>query len=202
MLEQHVKGVEMIVYYNGEYLQEEDVRISPNDRGFMFADGVYEVVRSYAGLLFYMDRHMTRLKRSLSLLRIPSDLPDSIPRISRELLSRNGLESTDALVYVQVTRGAHKRSHAFPPVDLKPTHLVQVSDLHISEEEAQTGISVILVGDTRWARCDIKSLALLPNVLAAEEARERGLARPSSFAMGWSSREAAQTSRPSVMEDS
>lgn len=165
----------MIVYYNGEYLEEENVHISPNDRGFMLADGVYEVVRSYGGLLFHMDRHMTRLRNSLAALRISSDLPDSIPQIARELLSRNGLAESDTLVYVQITRGACPRTHVFPPADLKPTHFVQLAELHTSPDESSEGISVILVGDTRWSRCDIKSLALLPNVLAAEEANEKGV---------------------------
>ncbi|HUX20908.1 MAG TPA: aminotransferase class IV, partial [Spirochaetia bacterium] len=97
----------MIVYYNGEYLEEEEVHISPNDRGFMLADGVYEVVRSYKGLLFHMDRHMDRLRNSLAALRISTDLPDAIPQISRGLLSRNGLAESDALVYIQITRGAY-----------------------------------------------------------------------------------------------
>lgn len=164
----------MIVYYNGEYLREEEVRISPNDRGFMLADGVYEVVRSYSGLLFHLDRHAARMRKSLASLRIESALPDEMGAIARELLSRNGMEEADSLVYAQVTRGAHARTHVFPPAGLKPTHYVQVSPGHASETESQTGVPVILASDTRWARCDIKSLALLPNVLAAEEAKEQG----------------------------
>ena len=164
----------MIVYYNGAYLREEEVHISPNDRGFMLADGVYEVVRSYSGLLFHVDRHAARMRKSLAALKITSTLPEELGTIARELLARNEMEESDSLVYAQVTRGAHARTHVFPPAGLKPTHYVQVSPGHASEQENQTGVPVILLSDTRWARCDIKSLALLPNVLAAEEAKEQG----------------------------
>ncbi len=164
----------MIVYYNGEYLPEEEAHISPNDRGFMLADGVYEVVRSYSGLLFCLDRHAARMRKSLAALRIESALPDELGTIARELLRRNKMEEADSLVYAQVTRGAHPRTHVFPPAGLRPTHYVQVSPGHASEAESRSGVPVILASDTRWARCDIKSLALLPNVLAAEEASEQG----------------------------
>lgn len=163
----------MIVYYNGDYLPDEQVHVSPDDRGFMFADGVYEVVRSYQGTLFRLAQHMTRLKRSLAALRIGPVEVESIAEVFRELLARNGMERTDALAYLQITRGAYTRTHAFPPAGVKPTIFARVSELH-AEEEPERGIGVILVSDTRWSRCDIKSLALLPNVLAAEEARERG----------------------------
>lgn len=164
----------MIVYFNGEFLPEEEVRISPTDRGFMFADGVYEVVRSYEGHLFRLDEHLVRLKRSLEALRIESPELASISLICRELVDRNRMARLEALIYLQITRGAYRRIHSFPPPDVRPTVYAQVSELHPAEEEAAVGIEVILVGDTRWSRCDIKSLALLPNVLAAEEARERG----------------------------
>lgn len=163
----------MIVYYNGHYLPEEEVHISPDDRGFMLADGVYEVVRSYRGTLFRLSQHMVRLRRSLAALRIgPVDI-DGFAEVFRELLARNGMERAEALVYLQITRGAYKRTHAFPPAGVPPTIFSRVSELHV-EEEPEAGVGVILVSDTRWSRCDIKSLALLPNVLAAEEARERG----------------------------
>lgn len=164
----------MIVYYNGEYLQEGAVHVSPDDRGFMFADGVYEVVRSYEGTLFRLTQHLTRLERSLAALRIGPVDAAGFGAVFKELLARNGLGAADALVYLQITRGAYKRTHAFPPVGVKPTIFARVSELHVEEDESKTGVEVILVSDTRWSRCDIKSLALLPNVLAAEEARERG----------------------------
>lgn len=164
----------MIVYYNGEYLPEQEVRVSPTDRGLMFADGVYEAVRSYGGLLFRIEEHMARLTRSLAAVRIRSERIPQIPEICSELLVRNGLQCTDAFAYIQITRGAYPRTHAFPPVDVPSTLYLQVSELHVSPSDAENGVSVILVGDTRWSRCDIKSLALLPNVLAAEEAKERG----------------------------
>lgn len=164
----------MIAYYNGEYVPDEAVHFSPNDRGLMFADGVYEVVRSYGGLLFRLEDHLVRLRRSLEAVRIRCRRLEEIPAICRNLITRNGLEQRDALVYLQVTRGIYKRTHSFPPAGLPATVFAQISELHVPDNESEEGIAVILVGDTRWSRCDIKSLALLPNVLAAEEASERG----------------------------
>lgn len=163
----------MIAYHNGVYLPIEKVHISPNDRGVTFADGVYEVVRSYHGRFFRLDDHMRRLARSLAALRITASV-EKIPEVCRGLLDRNAYDDRDALIYIQITRGVYPRIHAFPPPETPPTVFAQLSELHSSEDEAAQGVSVILVGDTRWARCDIKSLALLPNVLAAEEARSRG----------------------------
>lgn len=163
----------MIVYFNGDYLPEGEVHISPNDRGMMFADGVYEVVRSYRGLLFRLDAHLARLEHSLAALRIRFDGLAALPEVFRELMRRNEMSRSDALVYLQITRGVYPRTHAFPPAEVKPTVYARLSEPHVAEGEPD-GVEVILVGDTRWARCDIKSLALLPNVLAAEEARERG----------------------------
>lgn len=166
----------MIAYHNGRYLPEEEVHFSPDDRGLQFADGVYEVIHSYRGRLFRLDDHLSRLRRSLAALRIGPVSIEEIGAASAELIRRNEAAGADLLVYVQVTRGASKRAHAFPPPGVKPTVYVSLNPHTPRIEEAERGVAVVLASDPRWARCDIKSLALLPNVLALQDAYDRGAA--------------------------
>ena len=164
----------MIVFFNNSFIPKEKASVSPEDRGFLFADGVYEVIRSYEGRLFKTDDHIERLKRSLRELRI--ELPPSldIASIATELLSRNSLESGDALVYIQVTRGVAPRSHAFPDNRTPPTLYMCATAFCHPREIWTKGIDIITLPDTRWMRCDIKSVALLANVLASQQAKEKG----------------------------
>jgi D-alanine transaminase len=162
-----------IVYFNGSYVAKEDVRLSPDDRGFLFADGVYEVVRSYRGKLFALDLHLERMANGLRALRIKGFDPQSLGSVCKELLRRNGLAEKEALVYLQVTRGAAPRIHAFPDPAVAPTVYATPSVLK-PKVDASVGVPVITAPDMRWMRCDIKSVALLPNCLAAQEAREKG----------------------------
>ena len=111
----------MTVYFNGTFLPKSEVRISPDDRGFLFADGVYEVIASYGGRLFEADAHLTRLHRSLRQLRIDEGALPGLDAVCTELLHRNGLDSDDAKVYIQITRGVAPRSHAFPKASTAPT---------------------------------------------------------------------------------
>jgi len=164
----------MIVYYNGTYMEESEVCFSPNDRGLLFADGVYEVIHSYRGSLFRPEEHLARLSRSLDALRIRFTEIDSIGRVCRELVARNDLASGEALLYLQITRGAYPRSHAFPPESVRPTVYVSPEEFQPRTAEAERGVGAVLASDTRWARCDVKSLSLLANVLALQEAKERG----------------------------
>jgi D-alanine transaminase len=161
----------MIVYWNGEYLPLEQARLSPLDRGFLFADGLYEVARFYLGRPYRMAEHVERLREGLTVLRLPVDA-GFYPEVARRLLEENGLATGDAIVYAQVTRGAAPRTHAFPPADTPPTvfAFARASDPPLSPEAA----AAILVPDERWARCNIKSIMLLPNVLAVQAAREAG----------------------------
>lgn len=160
-------------YFNGEYIPFDEIRISPDDRGFLFADGIYEVVRWYEGGFFFdLEGHTTRLKRSLKELRIEWTGSDSFPLIARELISLNGLQNSPSLVYIQVTRGVAKRSHAFPVPSVPPTVYAFARDFTPHRELIASGIGVTLVEDPRWTRCDIKSVALLPNILSFQEARE------------------------------
>lgn len=166
----------MIVFFNGRFLPKDEVRISPDDRGFLFADGAYEVIRIYAGRLFMMEEHLDRLRYSLGELRItlPRQQIEDLARIAGELIRLNDLALGEATIYIQVTRGEAPRKHAFPSGPTQPTLYVMASPFHPPLEKWELGVGVILVPDVRWARCDIKSLMLAANVLANQAAKERG----------------------------
>jgi D-alanine transaminase len=171
----------MIVYLNGRYIPREQASIDVDDRGFLFADGVYEVIHSYEGHLFQMDAHLQRMEHGLRFLHIAvDDMPGSLLQAMREvaerLLAENGLTSGEATVYIQITRGSAPRTHGFPPAGTPPTVYAAATQYIPRRDQAEQGIAAILVSDTRWARCDIKSVALLPNVLARQRAIEAGAA--------------------------
>lgn len=161
----------MIVYLNGQLLPLEKAAISPLDRGFLFADAIYEVARFHCGRPFHLEEHLARMREGLAALRIEADT-GFYPEAARRLLAENGLLDADAIVYAQVSRGAAPRVHAFPPEGTPPTvfAFARASDPAPPEE----GGSAILLPDQRWGRCDIKTVMLLPNVLAAQQAREAG----------------------------
>ena len=159
----------MLVYFNGDYLPLDEVRISPQDRGFLFADGAYEVVRVYNGRLFQNEAHIARLKRSLAELKIEGVDCDALRDIPLRLIEENNLTQGDATVYFQVTRGAAPRLHAFP-ADATPTVYLAATPFDPPVNDWENGIKVIVMPDIRWTRCDIKSVSLLPNVLANEQA--------------------------------
>lgn len=163
-----------VAWFNGQYLPKDEVCIAPDDRGFQFGDGVYEFIRSYHGRLFRADRHVERLEHSLHEVRIGFDYTRDLPAIALELLGRNELLQGDATVYIQVTRGQSPRAHPFPAGDIKPTIYVEARRLAVPAAEMNEGVAVITVPDTRWSRCDIKSICLLPNVLARQQAEEAG----------------------------
>jgi D-alanine transaminase len=160
-----------IVYLNGRFVPEEEAALSPSDRGFLFADAIYEVVRYDRGRPYRLPEHMERMREGLSAIRIAAT-PDFFPSVGERLLTENGLGDRDAFVYAQVSRGAAPRYHAFPPAGIPPTvfAFARPTDPPPSPE----GGNAILVTDERWGRCDIKSVMLLPNVLAAQRAREAG----------------------------
>ena len=163
-----------IAYVNGRYLPHARAKVSIEDRGLQFADGVYEVCEVRGGLLVDERRHMARLARSLKELRIAAPMtPAALAIVMRETIRRNRV--TDGIVYVQVTRGAAKRDFPFPP-DIKPTVIVTArrNDIAKLERLASEGVAVVTVPDIRWGRVDVKSVALLPNVLAKQAAREQG----------------------------
>lgn len=165
----------MIVYLNGEYVDHANARVSVDDRGFLFADGVYEVCRVYDGRTFQMQAHMDRMAHGLRELRIHDDAAQQIPAIAERLLDENNLRTGDATIYIQVTRGAAPRAHAFPPPETPPTVYVIAKPFKNHPEKYWTdGVAGVTVPDTRWSRCDIKSISLLPNVLANQQAKDRG----------------------------
>jgi len=164
----------MIVYFNGSLIDKNKVAISPDDRGFLFADGIYEVVRWYRSYFFAFDEHMSRLARSLNEIRIEfAEKPDFFS-IAMNLVKENDLQGQDAVLYFQITRGAAKRNHPFPDASVKPTVYISLSAFQPSSDMRKDGIKAISLPDERWSRCDIKSVGLLPNILAKQTAVERG----------------------------
>ena len=162
-------------YFNGEFLPKDEIKISPDDRGFLFADGIYEVIRWYEGFFYDMNSHVTRLKRSLRELRINWSDSDSFPTLANDLIKLNNLQNQPSMVYLQVTRGVSRRSHAFPSPEVMPTSYAYAWGFTPDNRSLETGIKVMLKDDIRWSRCDIKSIALLPNTLSFQEACENGL---------------------------
>jgi D-alanine transaminase len=163
----------VIVYLNGQYLPREQARISPEDRGFLFADAIYEVVRFYRGRAFHLVEHLARMREGLACLRIDAE-PSFYPSVAQELLERNGLRDSDAIVYAQVSRGAAPRSHGFPPPGTVPTIFAFTRESERPPDPR--GGRAILVPDERWGHCDVKTVMLLPNILAFQRAREAGAA--------------------------
>jgi len=164
-----------IAYVNGRYLPRNDAKVAVEDRGYQFADGVYEVCEVRGGRLVDERRHMTRLDRSLRELRIARPMSSAAMGIVlRETIRRNRVRN--GIVYVQVTRGVARRDFPFPADDTRPSLVVTArgNDLEQLEQIAAEGIAVVTVPDVRWKRVDIKSVALLPNVLAKQRAREQG----------------------------
>jgi D-alanine transaminase len=164
-----------IAYFNGKFLPKNEINISPDDRGFLFADGIYEVIRWYNGFFYDMQGHITRLKRSLRELRINLDNVDSLASVALGLIQKNELEARHAMVYFQVTRGAARRTHYFPSPEVNPTVYANAWGFAPDTRVMESGIKVMLKEDIRWSRCDIKSVALLPNTLCFQEAYENGL---------------------------
>jgi D-alanine transaminase len=163
----------LTVYLNGQFMPYEQAAIPVEDRAFLLADGIYEVIRVYGGRPFGMDGHLKRLARSARELRMPAPDLAEIERAALELLRTNNL--SEATIYIQVSRGTYTpRTHAFPSGPVTPTTLIIARSFTANTKLWETGIKAITVPDQRWTRCDIKSVALLPNVLAKQAAAEAG----------------------------
>ncbi len=166
-----------IAYVNGQYLRHCDAYVHIEDRGYQFADGIYEVCLVIDGSYWDFDGHMARMERSLNELRIRMPMGiAALKLVMQEVVKRNRLKN--ALVYMQVTRGVAKRGHAFPKNGATPALILtaQRFDLNQSDAQAERGVSVITMPDIRWRRVDIKTVGLLPNVLAKQAASEAGAA--------------------------
>ncbi|MGA1552514.1 MAG: D-amino acid aminotransferase [Burkholderiaceae bacterium] len=158
-----------IAYLNGEFLALENAKVSALDRGFLFADGIYEVVPVYRRKPFLWSNHLRRLVRSLSAIQLPSPLRDEDwTELVRQMIEHQAFD--DQFIYLQITRGSAKRDHAFPK-KVRPTVFAMATEFkRPSQVDRENGLKAITVGDERWLRCDIKSVALLGNVLARQQA--------------------------------
>jgi D-alanine transaminase len=162
-----------IAYVNGRYQPLRHAAIAPEDRGYQFADGVYEVIKVLSGQPRDLERHLDRLTRSLEALEIAPPMPRrALESVLQETLRRNRI--ADALLYVQITRGVAARNHLFPK-RARPALVITVRRaVFPSAREREEGVGVITQPDLRWGRCDIKSISLLPNVLARQSAAAAG----------------------------
>jgi D-alanine transaminase len=166
----------MIVFLNGAFVAEADATVSIRDRAFVFGDAVYEALRARGGRYFEPDRHLHRLRYGLDQLRMTvseAEVARLLPT-GEELLRRNDLLAADALVYIQVSRGVAPRRHAFPDPDVGRTVLVTTTPFTAHQRLAEHGATAVTSEDVRWSRCDIKTVNLLGNVLANQQAVERG----------------------------
>jgi len=164
-----------IAYVNGRYLRHGDASVHIEDRGYQFADGVYEVFEIWNGKIVDERQHLDRLERSLREMAIAMPVArNALMVIVREIIARNRVG--DGLVYLQVTRGVAKRDHVFPPPDTPPALVVTAKNTSrvASDKLAEEGASVITVPDNRWDRVDIKTVSLLPNAIARQKAKEAG----------------------------
>lgn len=173
------------MYLNGQWLPLSEAKISVLDRGFVFGDGIYEVVPCYSRKPFRIDSHLKRLERSLAAIRITPPMRDAQWRaLLGELIDRN--DGEDQFLYLQVTRGVAKRDHAFPSPEVPATvFAMSMPFTRPIREQREGGIAVVSLPDERWLHCDIKATALLGNVLARQAANDRGAAEAIMFRDGF-----------------
>ncbi|HEU4994806.1 MAG TPA: aminotransferase class IV [Gemmatimonadaceae bacterium] len=166
----------MTVYLNGQFLPADQAKLSVLDRGFIFGDGVYEVWRVVEGKLFEHGRHDRRLRRGLKALEldVPAREIDGLQGVAERLLRENDLLHGEGTFYLEITRGAAPRTHAYPPAGTRPTVFAMVSRFEVPHALRSTGAKAITQTDVRWLRCDIKTVQLLPNVMAKQQAQLAG----------------------------
>ncbi len=162
-----------IVFLNNQFINKKDAKISADDRGFIFADGVYEVIKYYNGKAFRYNDHLLRLKRSLSEMEIDYDKTENLESMFQELLHKNNLTGKHAGLYLQISRGEHKRVHHYPE-NITPTVYAFAYHMPSFTDNLENGIKVITHEDIRWQRCDIKSVSLLPNSMIYNKAVKAG----------------------------
>ena len=162
-----------IVYLSGQFLPRSEARLSVDDRGFFFGDGVYEVTRVVRGRLFEWDRHARRLARGLRELRIDAGLDlDTIRSLQERLIRENGMLEGQGTIYLKITRGAAPRTHHFPPAGTPATVFLSASPFTPASEVRARGVAVTTYPDYRWSRCDLKTVNLLPAVMAKQFAAD------------------------------
>ncbi len=163
-----------IAYVNGRYLPHREASVHVEDRGYQFADGVYEVAYVHGGTIIDEEPHLERLERSLRELRISMPMSRAAMKlVMREVLRRNGVET--GTIYTQITRGVARRDHPFPAASVRPAVVFTAKRAKAQDPKVvEKGVAAITTPDIRWGRCDIKTVSLLPNVLAKQAAREAG----------------------------
>lgn len=183
----------MTIYLNGQYMPIEEAKISVLDRGFIFGDGVYEVIPVYSRKAFRLEEHLRRLQHSLDGIKLANPHSDSEwTSIINELVARNVAE--DQYLYLHITRGVAKRDHAFPNPPVAPTVFMMSNPLLTPPGELlHSGIACITAPDNRWLRCDIKAIALLPNVLLRQMAVDAGCAETILIRSGTTAEDAFMT---------
>jgi D-alanine transaminase len=179
-----VIDAEQIVYLNGEFLRIEDAKVPVLDRGFIYGDGVYEVIPVYARQPFRLPHHLARLQRSFDGIRLANPHGDAQwEALVRELIAKQPF--ADQAVYLQVTRGVARRDHTFP-AGVAPTVFMMSNPLPLpSREQVERGVAVVTADDNRWRRCDLKTTSLLGNVLMRQLAADAGAAETVMFRDGW-----------------
>ncbi|NMH67480.1 D-amino-acid transaminase [Bacillus sp. RO3] len=161
------------VFVNGEMMDRADAKVDIEDRGYQFGDGIYEVIRVYGGKTFTMREHMERLYESAQKMKLA--IPYSEQELTDDLLKLVDLNQVkDGIIYLQVTRGVATRQHHFPAKEVKGSVVAYTKDFPVPQQQMDQGVTAKLVEDIRWLRCDIKSLNLLGNLLAKEEAASEG----------------------------
>ncbi|MFZ6746457.1 D-amino acid aminotransferase [Undibacterium sp. JH2W] len=174
-----------LVYLNGEMTPLSEAKIPVLDRGFIFGDGIYEVIPVYQRKMFRADQHLARLFRSLAAIGItnPHSKEEWLALIAKVM---DAHEADDQMVYLQVTRGVAKRAHAFPKDEVTPTVLIMTNPIVLPTAAArENGVACVSMEDKRWLRCEIKSISLLGNVLAAQNAAENGVVESIQFRDGY-----------------
>ena len=164
------------VYLNGQYLPRDQAKVSVDDRGFVFGDGIYEVVRVIEGRIFAWHEHAERMARGLGAVRIPFSANEvaGLEAVCLRLIADNALATGEATVYLQVTRGTAPRVHHFPAAGTVPTVYASAARFTPSREMREQGIAAITIPDIRWSRCDLKTVNLMGAVLGRQAAREAG----------------------------
>jgi D-alanine transaminase len=183
----------MTIYLNGEYMPIEEAKISVLDRGFIFGDGVYEVIPVYSRKAFRLADHLRRLQHSLDGIKLANPHSNGEwTKLINELVARNAEQ--DQYLYLHITRGVAKRDHAFPNPPVKPTVFMLSNPLLVpSPTLLQSGVACITAPDNRWLRCDIKAIALLPNVLLRQMAIDAGAMETILFRPGLTTEDAFMT---------
>ncbi|MFN7092808.1 MAG: D-amino-acid transaminase, partial [Allorhizobium sp.] len=164
-----------IAYVNGRYLPHADAAVHIEDRGYQFADGVYEVCEIRHGVIVDLTRHLDRLDRSLSELQMKTPMSRAaLTQVIREVARRNRVKN--GLFYLQVTRGVARRDHVYPSADTPPSLVItaKITDPSVIAKKNETGLKAITLPDNRWDRVDIKTVGLLPNAMARQAAKEKG----------------------------